>query len=152
MVKRFILGAALALMSSVAVAQDAYVGVTLDYGDPAGGPGEIATGILGGLRFGDGGLSYGAEFDMDLIGSSDFDASRLRGVVYNDMGKFGLFATMGATRFDLDAGGSETGLNAGLGADYELRGNMSLRAEAIRDYMPDAPDVTTLRLGVTFGF
>ncbi len=153
MIKRIVLGAIFALGTTAVVAQDAYVGVSLDYGRPHAGDTYAATGLLGGLRFGDSDLSYGAEVDVDLASGGPYDASRLRGTIYNDMGKLGLFAAVGATYYDLDAGGSETGINYGLGADFELYGNMTLRAEAIRDHMPDyTTDVTTLRIGVTFGF
>ena len=153
MIKNVILCMFLVAISTSVQAQDAYVGVSVDYGSPLDGDTSIASGLLGGVRFGEGAVTYGAEVDLDLTNDTPYDASRLRGTVYNDMGKVGLFAALGATYYDLDAGGAENGFNIGLGADYELQDNIVLRAEAIRDHMPDySNDVTTFRVGVAFGF
>jgi hypothetical protein len=149
-----------ALVASVAVlvsassvqSQDFYLGLGYDMAKPHSGAESSGVALLAGAQFGQGALTYGPELDLSML-NGDFDATRLRGVVHNDLGRFGLFGSLGLTQYSLDAGGSTNGFNYGLGADYAITDSLDLRIEAVRDFMPDyTTNVTTIRAGVTFGF
>lgn len=152
--KNTILAVAMGLCAAAtgASAQQAYGGVVYDLAYPHQGDNGDATGIVGGLRFGDGATTFGGEMDLGVAGSVDYHALRLRGIVRNDMGQFAMFGGLGLSRYDLDTGGSNEGYNFGLGVDYEVTSGIDLRGEFIRDIMWGYTDSTNLRMGVMFGF
>lgn len=153
MIKCIVLGVIFVFGIIVVVVQDVYVGLLLDYGCLYVGDNYVVMGLLGGLCFGDSDLSYGVEVDVDLVSGGLYDVLCLCGMIYNDMGKLGLFVVVGVIYYDFDVGGSEIGINYGLGVDYEFYGNMIFCVEVICDYMLDyIIDVIILWIGVIFGF
>ena len=150
MLKTVALAAALGLTAFAASAQDFYLGIGLDSTQSA--TDQTSVSLMAGTRFGQQQLSYGAEVDYTMS-SGAFDAARLRGLVHNDLGKLDLFAALGLSNFALDGGGSATGFNYGLGAEFAVNDRMGLRVEAIKDQMPGyGSNPFSIRAGVTFGF
>lgn len=146
------LALAMTVTAGAVSAQEFYLGLGYDVAKPHSGAESDGIALLGGVQFGQGALTYGAELDYSMSGG-DYDAARIKGVVHNDLGRFGLFGSLGLTQYSLDAGGSTSGFNYGLGADYAITDSLDLRLEAIRDFMPDySTNVTSIRAGVTFGF
>lgn len=132
-------------------AQDFYGGLAYDYSVLGNGQGGISA--YAGVRFGEGALSFGAELGRGLGTGDPYEATRLRGMVRQDIGGFGLFGSFGWSQFDGLEGGSAEGINLGFGADYGLSDAALLRFEMIVDHVPDyGADVASLRLGIAFGF
>lgn len=132
-------------------AQDFYGGIAYDYALDGEGQGGLAA--YAGVRFGEGALSFGAELTHGFGDGDPFEATRVRGLVRQALGGFGLFGSLGLSQFDLFGGGVVDGINLGVGADYGLTDATSLRFEMIVDRVPDyGPDVTSLRMSVAFGF
>ena len=85
--------------------------------------------------------------------ANTYEATRLRGLVGSSLGEVNLFGSFGWTRLDLGSSSVADGINLGFGADYGLTDAASLRFEMVFDDVPDfGPDLTSLRMGVAFGF
>lgn len=152
-----ILAIALVAMTGTAAAADEYY-FGLNYNVAVTGN-ELSNDILGGhagARFGQGSLSFGAEVEYGFGMGSDavHDSMRFRGVVYNDLGDFGLFGTLGMVNYDVYASGSDFGATYGLGAEYDVTNSTSVRLEVLRDQVElfDTSGVTSLRVGASFSF
>ncbi len=141
----------LAAIPAQGQAQNFYGGISYDYS--VFGEGQSGLAAYAGVRFGEGALSFGAELTRGFGDGDPFGATRLRGMVRQELGSFGFFGSLGLSQFDLFEGGFVDGINLGIGADYGLSDATSLRFEMIVDRVPDyGPDVTSLRMGVAFGF
>lgn len=141
----------LAAFPALSEAQNFYGGIAFDYSVLGDGQGGLAA--YAGVRFGEGALSFGAELGRGLGDGDPYEATRLSGVVRQDIGGFGLFGSFGWSQFDILQGGSAEGINLGFGADYGLSDAASLRFEMIVDHVPDyGADVASLRMGIAFGF
>lgn len=151
--KTFVFAAAVALVGTVAQAQEFYAGAVYDLVLPHSGEDASSVDLLGGVRFGDGQVSYGAEADLGLSGDADYSSMRLRGIVRNDMGRYALLGSIGYTSYDLDAGGTTDGYNFSLGGDIEITPMIDLRLEVMRDMMSDySTNVTNVRIGSVYNF
>ena len=147
----FLLEIGLACGPTFGQAQDFYGGLAYDYS--IGGLGQSGLEAFAGVRFGEGALSFGAELARGLGDGDPFEATRLRGLVGSSLGVVNLFGSFGWTRLDLGSSSVADGINLGFGADYGLTDAASLRFEMVFDHVPDfGPDLTSLRMGVAFGF
>ena len=147
----FLFEIGLAASPTLGDAQDFYGG--LAYGYALSSEGQSGLAGFAGIRFGEGALGFGAELGRGFGDGDPYDATRLRGMLWGDLGNLGFFGSFGLTQFGLSGGGFVDGINLGLGADYGLTDTTSLRFEMIYDHVPDyGSDVTSLQMGVAFGF
>ena len=143
------------LISGAATAQDFYGGVALDYHKPHAGEEHSAAALIAGIQLGRGTISYGLEADAStpVDGTDTYDALRVRGLAFYDLGGVEALAGIGATQYTLN-GDSFTGYNFGLGAQIPWNDSWSVRVEFIRDMMDQdyTTNVTTTRLGMIYRF
>ncbi len=151
--KRIALVAGFAGVALPAMAQEFYVGLTYGQAQPSGGTEHAITSVYAGGLFGRSSIAYGGEIEFSIAQPELMDGTtRLRGVVHNDLGGLGTFATLGLSQYGLIGGGQANGVNYGLGIDYGVTDRIDVRLEAMRDILWDADDVNTIRLGVSYGF
>jgi hypothetical protein len=170
----------LALTASGATAQEFYLGLALEIGDPemtditpTTYPGDLTMGsVLAGVRFPTAnGFFFGAEaetslftnYDTATFGGDEVDRiSRLRALAGYDFQTFSLFAAAGRSWLDgLPAGpgleGGAQGNTFGLGAEIPVSERIDFRLEAIHDDLnfengSYSWDNTALRLGAIIKF
>ncbi len=148
------LALALAVTGGAAHAQDVYVGVALDYGQPHSGDTQSVASLMVGGAFDMGTMSVGVEAEYGAAASfgGDYDTARLRLLGGYDLGSVTALASIGATSYDLGAT-SASGYNVGLGVQMPVNNALDVRAEFIRDFMDDyGTDVTTTRIAAVYSF
>lgn len=144
---------ALGAMTAQAQAQDVYFGLTYGNAIPHSGGNHDKMSLLGGVLMGQSNITYGGEVEFSVADSAGTEAtSRLRGIVHNELGTIGTFATLGISNYGLEGGGSAEGFNYGLGVDYAITNRIDVRLEAMRDILWGEDPVTSIRAGVTYGF
>ncbi len=144
-----------ATLGTAASAQDAYLGVGVEYLYPHSGDGQnVASGIAG-LGFDTGlfGVGAEAEYGFRVTGGNDYDTARVRAWVSYDWADYSFRFAGGVTEYyfeDDNAGG----FNFGLGAERDVSPNLTLRGELIRDFMDDTftEAVTTTRIAMLYKF
>ena len=143
------------LIGSAAVAQDLYVGGSVDYMRPHEGDTQIVSSAIAGMGFDAGlvGVGAEAEYGLHIGGDNEYDAARVRGWVSYDWGHYTIRAGGGITEYyfeDTNYGG----YHAMLGAERALTDSLSVRGEFIRDFVDDAfvAGITATRIGVVFNF
>lgn len=148
--------AALTVAAAPVAAQDFYVGGGFDYAKPHSGDDRTAATGFAGVAFGNGAIGYGAEieFGKTIDDNTDYNTARARLIGSYDFGGFAALASVGATQYDLGAGGKFDGYNFGLGALVPMSDSVAIRGEVIRDMMDDdyPTDVTTTRISVIYNF
>ncbi len=153
--KRLIPAALVAILGSAASAQDAYVGVGVEYLYPHSGDGQSVTSGIAGLGFDTGlfGIGAEAEYGFRVMGDNDFDTARVRGWLSYDWADYSFRFAGGVTEyyFDDDTAG---GFNFGLGVERDVSANLSLRGELIRDFMDNTftDAITTTRIAMLYRF
>lgn len=144
----------IALGAGAAQAQDAYVGVALDYGTPHAGEDQALATLLGGVTFDLGTMSLGAEVEYGAAAAlaGDYDTARVRFVGGYDFGDVTALATFGATRYDAGAV-TTSGYNYGIGAQFGMTDALDLRGEIMRDMMGTRDtNTTTTRIAAIYSF
>ena len=88
-----------------------------------------------------------------LGADSDFDTRRLRAVARYRLGTLTAFGAAGVDQFIYE-NTTDTGLNLGLGGEFDLQGNLAFRGELIRSFITDGDteNTTTTRLGLVYRF
>ncbi|WP_162617600.1 hypothetical protein [Yoonia maritima] len=153
--KTIILGAAFAALAGAASAQNFYAGAALDYAYPHSGDTQTLGSLIGGIGFGQGLYSYGAEVEVGghAGGDADYGTQRLRAWGSYDLGTVSARVAGGITEYDLQSGSAD-GYNLGVGVETGFTDRVTLRAEFIRDFMDDnsTAAVTTTRIGAFYNF
>lgn len=164
--------------ASDAVAQDFYVGTAyeatsgrFETGTTVENPSDLSTvQALAGARFQIGSLGFlGGEFETSLdqgqnSGSTDPTTlnrlQRIRAVAGTRVGPATVFASVGQASYDLnDAAQSDTlaGTTYGIGGEFSVGKNLTIRAEAIHDSVDGGAldyriDSTSIRAGAVINF
>ncbi len=144
-----------ATFGSAAVAQDVYVGGSLDYHYPHSGDAQTVGSVIAGLEIDAGPFAVigEAEYGTQVAGDNDYDTARVRILGSYDWGDYTLRAGGGITEyyFDDDTAG---GYNFGFGAERAVTDTLTVRGELIRDFMNNTftAAVTTSRIAVVYNF
>lgn len=145
---------ALALSTPVQ-ALEAYGAISGDYALPHEGDSDRLITVLGGVVTSGQLLAVGVEgeFGFALGSGSDFDTRRLRGVARYRLGTLTAFGAAGFDQFVYE-NTTDSGLNLGLGGEFDLQGNLAFRGELIRSFITDGDteNTTTTRLGLVYRF
>ena len=170
--------AALAFWARPVQAQEFYVGAayeaasgTLDQSGSSVADTDIsALQALAGARFQVGSLGFlGGEFETSIDNSYSDNSSvftgldrlrRIRAVAGTKVGSATIFASIGQATYDLNSlpsGDSLDGTSIGIGGEFSLGKNVTIRAEAIHDSVDGgAPDYkldsTSIRAGAVINF
>ncbi len=144
-----------ATLGTGALAQDFYVGGSLDYLFPHSGDAQTVGAVIAGLGIDTGPFAVigEAEYGAQIAGDNDYDTARIRVLGSYDWGDYTLRAGGGVTEYYF---GDDTsgGYNFGFGAERAVTPNIRLRGELIRDFMDNTftAAVTTTRVAVLYSF
>ncbi|WP_341368711.1 hypothetical protein [Yoonia sp. BS5-3] len=144
-----------ASLGTGAMAQDLYLGGSLDYMFPHSGDAQTAGSIIGGFGVSSGpfALTAEAEYGVQVAGENDYDTARVRMLASYDWLGYSFHAGGGVTEyyFSDDTSG---GFNFGFGAERAVTDTLTVRGELIRDIMDNTftAAVTTTRVGLFYDF
>ncbi|WP_322891521.1 MULTISPECIES: outer membrane beta-barrel protein [unclassified Yoonia] len=142
-------------LSTPVHAFEAYGAIGGDYALPHEGESDLLVTVLGGVVTSGSLLAFGVEGELGfaLGADSDFDTRRLRAVARYNFGTLTAFGAAGVDQFIYE-NVTDTGLNLGLGGEFDLQGNTAFRGELIRSFITDGDteNTTTTRLGLVYRF
>lgn len=148
------MGLAAAIVGGSLQAQEAYVGVALDYATPHAGDDQGLASLLAGGTYDLGQMSIGAEveYGASVALAGDYDTLRYRLMGGYDFDGFTALASFGGTRYNAgDA--SITGFNFGLGGQFAVSDALDMRVEMVRDIMDVVENhTTTTRFSAIYSF
>lgn len=149
------LAIAILMTAGAAQAQDAFVGVSVDYGVGQDDNSQTVASLLAGGSYDLGLFTLGAEVEYGAAATlgGDYDTARLRLMGGYDLGPVTALASIGGTYFD--AGEQDfSGYNFGLGLQAPITDSLEVRGEIMRDIMSDdgGTNATTSRLAAIYAF
>lgn len=156
--KLYILSAAVAVVAVVsyagsAQAQDAYVGVALEYGKLSEDNSQTAASVLAGAEFdvGIATVAIEAEYGAASTFGGDYDTTRLRLIGGYDLGGATALASIGGASY---SGGDikVDGISYGLGVQMPVTNSLDLRGEVLYDDISELDGVTTGRIAAIYSF